>query len=91
MRFKYNNIDSYAFSETLKIFRNVATRHITRISPKVIRPSQKAFMPEQLIPGSVLVIEETIHEFHSNKMDDILFKYLGVNLSGYHANIACTR
>jgi hypothetical protein len=40
----------------------------------VIRPSQSAFIPGRNILEGVVVLHETIHELHRNKMDEVLFK-----------------
>ena len=57
-----------------KIFTKVGTNRITGIAPKVIRPTQSAFMPGRNILEGVVILHETIHELHSKKMDGVLFK-----------------
>jgi hypothetical protein len=44
------------------------------IAPKVIKPTQSAFMPGRKILEWVVILHETIHELHSKKMDGSLFK-----------------
>ena len=59
---------------SFQIFTKVGTNRIMGIAPKVIRPSQSAFMPERHILEGVVVLHETIHELHRKKMDGVLFK-----------------
>ena len=47
---------------SFKIFTKVGTNRITGIAPKVIRPTQSAFMPGRHILEGVVVLHETIHE-----------------------------
>jgi hypothetical protein len=44
------------------------------VAPKVIKPTQTAFMPGRHILKGVVVLHETIHELHRKKMDGVLFK-----------------
>jgi hypothetical protein len=44
------------------------------VAPKVIKPTQTVFMPGRHILEGVVVLHETIHEFHRKKMDGVLFK-----------------
>jgi hypothetical protein len=57
-----------------KIFTKVGTNRITSVAPKVIKPTQTAFMPGRHILEGVVVLHETIHELHRKKMDGVLFK-----------------
>jgi hypothetical protein len=57
-----------------KIFTKVGTNRITGIAPKVIRPTQTAFMPGRNILEGVVILHETIHELHTKKMDGVIFK-----------------
>jgi hypothetical protein len=50
-----------------KIFTKVGTNRITGIAPKVIRPTQSAFMPGRNILEGVVILHETIHELHTKK------------------------
>jgi hypothetical protein len=59
---------------SFKIFRKVRTNRITRITPKVIRPTQAAFIPGRHILQRVLVLHETIHEPYQKKMDGVCFQ-----------------
>jgi mannosylglycoprotein endo-beta-mannosidase len=57
-----------------KIFTKVGTNRITGIAPKVIKPTQTAFMPGRNILEGVVILHETIHELHTKKLDGVLFK-----------------
>ena len=59
---------------SLKIFTKVGTNRITKISQKIIRPTQSAFMSGRHILEGVVVLHETIHELHRKKMDGVIFK-----------------
>jgi mannosylglycoprotein endo-beta-mannosidase len=59
---------------SFKIFTKVGTNRITGIAPKVIRPTQTAFIPGRHILEGVVVLHETIHELHRKNMDGVLFK-----------------
>jgi hypothetical protein len=59
---------------SFKIFTKVGTNRITGVAPKVIKPTQTAFMPGRHILEGVVVLHEIIHELHRKKMDGILFK-----------------
>jgi hypothetical protein len=59
---------------SFKIFTKVGMNRITRIAPKVIRPTQTAFMPGHHSLEGVVVLHETIHELHRKNMDGVLFK-----------------
>jgi hypothetical protein len=57
-----------------KIFTKAGTNRITGIAPRVIRPTQSAFMPGRNILEGVVILHETIHELHNKKLDGVLFK-----------------
>jgi hypothetical protein len=57
-----------------KIFTKAGTNRITGIAPRVIRPTQSAFMPGRNILEGVVILHETIHELHTKKLDGVLFK-----------------
>jgi hypothetical protein len=59
---------------SFKVFTKVATKRITGIAHKVIKPTQSAFMPGRHILEGVVVLHETIHELHRKKLDGVLFK-----------------
>jgi hypothetical protein len=59
---------------SFKIFTKAATNRITGIAPKVIKPTQSAFMPGRHILEGVVILHETIHELHTKKMNGVLFK-----------------
>jgi hypothetical protein len=52
----------------------VGTDRITGINPEEIGPTQTSFMSGRHILEVVVVLHETIHELHRNKIDDVLFK-----------------
>jgi hypothetical protein len=56
------------------IFTKVGTNIATKVAHTVIRPSQTAFMPRRHILGGILILHETIHELHRNKLDGVLLK-----------------
>jgi hypothetical protein len=53
----------------------VGTNHITKISHKVIRPTQKASISRQHFLEWVTVLHESIHELLSKKLDGIILKF----------------
>jgi phosphate starvation-inducible protein PhoH len=59
---------------SFKIFTKVGTNRIVQIAETVIRLTQTAFMPGRHILEGVVILHETIHELHRNKMDVILMK-----------------
>jgi hypothetical protein len=59
---------------SFKVFTEVGTNRITWIAPKVIWPTQTAFMPWQHILDGFVVLHETIHKLQKKKMDEVLFK-----------------
>ena len=59
---------------SFKIFTKVGTNRLTGVADKVVKPTQTAFMPGRHILEGVVVLHETIHELHRNKMDGVLLK-----------------
>jgi hypothetical protein len=59
---------------SFKIFTKVATNRISKITDKVIRPTQTAFMPGRHILEGLVILHETIHELYRKKMDGVLLK-----------------
>jgi hypothetical protein len=57
-----------------KIFTKAGTNRILGITPRVVKPTQSAFMPGRNILEGVVILHETIHELHTKKMDGVLFK-----------------
>jgi hypothetical protein len=57
-----------------KFFTKACTNGISGIAPRVIKPTQSAFMPGRNILEGVVILHETIHELHNKKMDGVLFK-----------------
>jgi hypothetical protein len=52
----------------------VATNRVSVVAHTVVKPTQTAFMPRRHILEGVVVLDETIHEFHRKKMDGVLLK-----------------
>jgi hypothetical protein len=52
----------------------VATNRVTSLAQKVIRPTQSMFITGRDILEGVVILHETTHELHRNKMDGVLFK-----------------
>jgi hypothetical protein len=70
-----NNMGQFFFfNVSFKIFTKVATNRVSKVTHKVVSPSQTAFMPGWHILEGVVVLHETIHEFHRTKLDGILLK-----------------
>jgi hypothetical protein len=59
---------------SFKIFTKVATNRVSEVAHKVIKPTELAFMPGRHILEGVVVLHETIHGLHRNKLDVVLFK-----------------
>jgi hypothetical protein len=59
---------------SFKVFTKVGTNRVTEVAHKVVRPTQTAFMPGRHILEGVVVLHETIHELHRNKMNGVLLK-----------------
>jgi mannosylglycoprotein endo-beta-mannosidase len=57
-----------------KTFTKVGINRITGIAPRVIKPTQSAFMPGRNVLECVVILHETIHELQTKKMDGVLFK-----------------
>jgi hypothetical protein len=57
-----------------KNITKVGTNRIMGIAPRVIKPTQSAFMPGRNILEGVVILHETIHELHTKKLDGVLFK-----------------
>jgi hypothetical protein len=55
-------------------FTKAGTNRITGIAPRILKPTQPAFMPGRNILEGVVIFHETIHELHSKKLDGVLFK-----------------
>jgi hypothetical protein len=64
----------YLLNVCFKIFTKAGTNRISGIAPRVIKPTQSAFMPGRNILEGVVILHETIHELHTKKMDGVLFK-----------------
>ena len=59
---------------SFKIFMKVATNRLTKVAHSMMQPSQTAFMPGRHILEGVVVLHETLHEIHSKKLDEVIFK-----------------
>ena len=62
------------FNVSFKIFTKTATNRLNTIAQKIIRPTQTAFLPGRNIMEGAVILHETLHELHSKKQDDIIFK-----------------
>jgi hypothetical protein len=58
---------------SFKVFMKVGTNRVTGIAESVVQPTQTAFMPGRHILEGVVILHETIHEFHRKKIDGVLF------------------
>ncbi|WVZ62463.1 hypothetical protein U9M48_012212 [Paspalum notatum var. saurae] len=54
---------------SFKIFSKVGTNRVVNIAQRTIKPSQSAFLP-----GSAVIVHETIHELHNRKKDGVMIK-----------------
>ena len=59
---------------SFKIFTKVGTNCLTQIAHSVVQPTQTAFMSGCHIHEGVVVLHETLHEIHSKKVDEMVFK-----------------
>jgi mannosylglycoprotein endo-beta-mannosidase len=59
---------------SFKIFTKVGTNRLNLVAKKVVSPTQSAFMPGRNIMEGVFILHETIHELHTKKRDDVIFK-----------------
>jgi hypothetical protein len=59
---------------SFKIFTKVATNRIVKIVERIIKPSQKAFLPERNIIEGAVILHKTLHELHRRKYNGIIFK-----------------
>jgi hypothetical protein len=57
-----------------KVFTEVGTNRVTSIAENLVQPTQTSFMPGRHILEGVVILHETIHDFHMKKMDSVLFK-----------------
>jgi hypothetical protein len=58
---------------SFKVFTKVETNRVTGIAESVVQPTQTAFMPGRHSLEGVVILHETIHEFHRKKIDGVLF------------------
>ena len=59
---------------SFKLITKVGTNRLTQIAHSVVQPTQTAFMPGRQILEGVVVLDETLHEIHSKKLDGVIFK-----------------
>jgi hypothetical protein len=59
---------------SFKFFMKVGTNRLKRVADTVVSPSQTAFMPGRNIMKGMVILHETIHELHTRKRDDVIFK-----------------
>ena len=52
---------------SFKIFTKVTMNRIVKVTQKVIRPSQTAFLPGRNIMEGAIILHETLHELHTKK------------------------
>lgn len=70
-----SNLDqSVCLTLILIFFNKVGTNGQTTIAHTVVRPTQTAFMSGGHILEGVVVLHETIHELHSKKLNEVIFK-----------------
>lgn len=62
------------FSLNFGIITKVITNRLALVAEKVIRPSQTAFMTGRNIMEGAVILHETIHEMHRNKLDGVVLK-----------------
>ena len=64
----------YLLNVSFKIFTKVATNRLSNVAHKIIRPTQTTFLPGRNIMEGAVILHETIHELHSIKQDEVIFK-----------------
>jgi hypothetical protein len=52
----------------------VGTNRVTSIAHRVIKTIQHAFIPRRNILEGMVLLHETIHEFHKKNLDGVIFK-----------------
>jgi len=67
-------IQQYRPIYLLNVFTKVATNRLSTVAHKIIRPTQTTFLPGRNIMEGVVIFHETIHELHSKKQDEVIFK-----------------
>ena len=64
----------YLLNVSFKIFTKVAVNRLMQVADKIIRPTQSAFMSGRYILEGVVIIYETLHELHKNKINGVILK-----------------
>jgi hypothetical protein len=59
---------------SFKIFTKVATIRLNTVADHIVRPSQTAFMQGRNILDGVAILNETVHELHSKKLNGVILK-----------------
>jgi hypothetical protein len=59
---------------SFRILTKVATIRLNTVANHVVRPSQTTFMQVRNILDGVVVLHESVHELHSNKLDGVILK-----------------
>jgi hypothetical protein len=59
---------------SFKVFTKVLANRLSLVAPKIIRPSQTAFMSGRSILEGVVMLHETLHELKRNKMNGVVLK-----------------
>ena len=64
----------YLLNVSFKVFMKVLNNRILKMTDKLIRPSQTAFILGRYIMQGVVILHETIHELHRKKKDGVILK-----------------
>ena len=59
---------------SFKIFTKVATVRLNSVADHVVKPTQTAFMQGRNILDGVVILHETVHEMHRNKLAGVIVK-----------------
>jgi hypothetical protein len=60
---------------SFKIFTKVITNRLTRVTQKVIQPTQTTFILGRNIMEGIVILHETIHELHRRKQNGVILKF----------------
>jgi hypothetical protein len=64
----------FLLNVSLKILTKAITNRIGTVAEKIIKPTQTTFIKGHNIMEGMIVLHETIHEFHKRKHDAIILK-----------------
>jgi hypothetical protein len=59
---------------SFKIFTKVLTNRLLGVAKKLIGPTQTTFIPCRNIMEGIVILHETIHEFHRKKEHGVILK-----------------